>query len=341
MPIFVLAGWLSKKYSRKLTLILGGLFQLLFYLTIYLLKEQAINHIGLLATLYGTGSGFYWLAVNVLSVDHTTARNRDWFNGVNGMCNSLSQMIGPFVAGWIVTWLPDNSGYSIIFFSSFLIFCCSMIFTFFLPAYPVENTFHWSALRSIYQQIEWRHLTYAFSTNAFRNGVISFAINVWVFMETKNEGMLGNFSFLTTLMSLLMFYWIGKFGRDQYRWRYMYIGNILFSFALFILLLFKVSWLTLLLYGMISALCNPLFDVPFHTLALNTISYFDQAGKLRIELVVARELALSVGRISSVAGLYLIYSSGKVDTYFTPFFTLLIFIGLLPHLFLHKMKKKV
>jgi YQGE family putative transporter len=193
-------------------------------------------------------------------------------------------------------------------------------------------------LYEVHREKDWRQLTYAFSSNAFRNGVISFAITVWVYMETKNEGMLGNFSFLTTLLSLCTFYWMGRFGKEKYRWPYMYIGNILFSLGL-LLLVFQVDWTTLLLYGIISALCNPLFDVPFHTLALNTISHYDQSGRLRIELVIAREIALSIGRIGSVAALYLIYSENAVE-WLPTFLLLLIIVGLLPHWFLHNLKDK-
>lgn len=117
----------------------------------------------------------------------------------------------------------------------------------------------------------------------------------------------------------------------------MLYGNILFSAAL-IGLVFEVSWEWLLIYGVISGICIPLFELPFHTIALNNIEDFDQNGKLRIELVVVREAALSVGRIASVFLLYLVYSTNEELWLLKILLVLIIIIGLTPHYFLKSIR---
>ncbi|QNG58229.1 MFS transporter [Bacillus sp. PAMC26568] len=337
LPAFIFAGWLSKRVSKRNGLMIGGLAQFLFYLFVFFLEEKSTEYIISLGILFGFGSGFYWMAVNVLSVDYTQSHNRDWFNSVNGMVNTISQMLGPLVSGWLIVSYSGLKGYSYIFGTSFILFFVTFLLGFYLPKSSSDKTFYWKEMMLVHRSKAWRSLTYAFMANAFRGGVISFAILVWVYSVTRNESSLGMFSFMTTSLSLLSYYLIGRYGKTKHRLKYMLYGNILFSAAL-IGLVFEVSWEWLLIYGVISGICIPLFELPFHTIALNNIEDFDQNGKLRIELVVVREAALSVGRIASVFLLYLVYSTNEELWLLKILLVLIIIIGLTPHYFLKSIR---
>ncbi|WP_078381965.1 MFS transporter [Sutcliffiella halmapala] len=339
LPAFVLAGWISKKGSKRNGLITGGLLQLLFYLFILYLGESASNSIILLGIIFGIGSGFYWMAVNTLSIDYTKEHNRDWFNGVNGIFNSFSQMLGPLFAGWIIVTYTNLKGYYLLFSAAALIFLFTFILSLLLPKNKESEPFYWKEIIIVHKSREWRALTYAFTANSFRAGVLSFAIILWVFMLTEKESIIGGFAFITTVLSVFTYYLIGKYGRGEYRMKMMLIGNLFLSLSLFGLVL-EVNWTTLLVYGIISGICLPLFELPFHTLALNNISMYDLHGKIRTELVVVREVALSVGRTLSVLLLFILYFYFEDNVWmFRGFIMMLILIGLLPHYFLKRVNK--
>ena len=333
-PVFILAGWLSKKTDRKLGLIAGGCFQLLFYFVLLMLADSASENIVMLGLIFGIGSGFYWLSVNTISVDVTNQSNRDLFNGVNGMFNSFSQMIGPAAAGWIITLQHGFNGYQIIFTCTFILFLLSVGLTFLLPKQLGKETFNWKALWEINKNSEWGQLAFVFSCLAFRDGVLSFAIWIWVYMITGSEGSLGNYVFLTTTISMVTYYFIGRFVREKNNWLYIITGTIGISLAILVLVL-DVSYTTLLIYGIASGLFIPLFEVPFNTLSLNTISKFDLSGKLRIEMVISREMALSAGRILSVGGITYVYTMAPHQSLWVASYMLfVIIIGLLSLFFL-------
>ncbi|MFZ4450394.1 MFS transporter [Salibacterium aidingense] len=334
VPAFIFAGWLSKKTSRRNGLISGGAAQLLFYFFILLFGDQASTYVIELGILFGAGSGFYWISVNVLSVDYTHEKNRDWFNGLNGTFESFSKMIGPLVSGWLIYIGDGFSGYYLVFGISFFLFIISFIISLTLSKDKDYAPFHWKDMLKVHRCRSWRLLSYAFMANAFRGGVISFIILIWVFMVTKNESALGNFSFMSTSLSFLIYYIMGRYGSSEHRLLYMLSGNILIGLALGGLL-FEVSWELLLVYGILSGISIPLFEMPFNTLALNNISDFDKNGKNRVELVVAREIALSFGRITSVFLLYLIYLDDNNDIWMLRLFIIsIIIIGLTPNFFL-------
>ncbi|MCM2532742.1 MFS transporter [Neobacillus pocheonensis] len=338
MDAFLFAGILSKKIERKLCIIIGSVLQLVFYLCIIGLGKTSVDILIPLGLIFGIGSGFYWLSVNVLTVDYTNDNNRDWFNALNGIFHSISQMIGQLTAGWIVVMFPGFMGYKSIFALSFLFFLASMLLTFILPKTKQKSSFDYKSMFAMYGHKEWRYMAYVFSSLAFRDGVLSFIIWIWVYMVTKSEGQLGNYAFMTTAFSVLTFYIIGRFGKQEQKWRFIVWGTVLLSLSIFILV-FEVNYITLIVYGLASAICIPLFQIPFNTLSLNSISKFDGNGKLRIEMVVSRELALSAGRIPSVGCVMLIYYLSKNPAAVIPYFmALIILIGLTSIYFLRKYK---
>ncbi|WP_100401352.1 MFS transporter [Bacillus sp. FJAT-42315] len=337
-PAFLLAGVLSKKIERKFSIIIGSVFKLLFYLWIVTLGEDAANHVAGLAILFGIGSGFYWLSVNTLTVDYTNDRNRDWFNSINGIFASVSQMVGPFIAGWIIELLPGFIGYKMIFGVSVFFFSIAMLFTFFLPNIGKQNTFQWKSIKKIHKDKEWRYLAYIFMCLAFRDGVISFVISLWVYVVTTSEGLLGNFALMTTTLSIITYYLIGRYSKKEQKWKLILWGNALLSLSILVLVI-EVNFVTLLIYGIASGICIPMFTVPFNTLSLNSISKFDQKGNLRIEMVVSREMALSVGRITSVGCLALIYATSQNPDEIIPWFlTFLTIVGSSCIIFLRQYK---
>lgn len=338
MPTFLFAGILSKKIDRKLSLIIGTILQLIFFLCIIYFGKTSVHMVIPLGLIFGIGSGFYWLSVNVLTVDYTNDSNRDWFNALNGIFHSISQMIGPLTAGWIVVMFPGLMGYKTIFSISFLFFLASMILTFFLSNKEEKSSFDYKSMVGMYRNKEWRNIAYVFASLAFRDGVLSFIIWIWVYMVTKSEGLLGNYAFVTTVFSIITFYVIGRFGRQEQKWSFIVWGSVLLSLSI-LTLVFQVNYITLLVYGLVSAICVPLFGIPFNTLSLNSISKFDRNGKLRIEMVVSRELALSVGRIPGVGCVMLIYYLSKNPAGAIPYFmALLILVGLTSIYFLRDYK---
>ena len=89
--------------------------------------------------LLGIGYGFYWLAYNVLTFEITEPETRDFFNGFLGVLNSVGGMIGPLLAGFIISRLTGFIGYTIIFIISLGLFRFSNIFEFFYAKRPAAR----------------------------------------------------------------------------------------------------------------------------------------------------------------------------------------------------------
>ncbi|OCT15870.1 hypothetical protein A8709_09600 [Paenibacillus pectinilyticus] len=339
IPVYIGAGILSKNLDRRLGLLLGNVFHFIFYLVLTLYGDSMGSSIVYTGLLFGVGSSLFWFTVNLLVVDYTHAANRDWFNGLNGIFTSLSQMIGPFLAGWIIVRYPGFQGYHTIFYCTFGLFIASMGCTLMLPRNAQKGRFSWRKVRDIHRVRTWRWLTYSFTSLHFRDDVLGIFLWIWMYMTTKNEGVLGNYSLLLTLLATTAYYWMGRHGGQGSRMRYMFLGGVGLSAGLLLLMGVVNTW-TLLLYTVLAGLAGPLFQVPFSTVFINSISQFDNDGEYRVELLVAREMAISVGRILSISCLVLlVYWFPLSKLIMNSYLLVLIIAGLLPIWFVSRLGK--
>jgi YQGE family putative transporter len=74
---------------------------------------------------------------------------------------------------------------------------------------------------------------------------------------------------------------------------------------------------------------------------MNSIGRYDEDGKIRIEMVIARELAITVGRILGIGGLFALFLwKGDNTPWLHGYIGLLLLIGLIPAWLAGKMNNK-
>ncbi|NOU98353.1 hypothetical protein GC093_34805 [Paenibacillus sp. LMG 31456] len=330
VPAFIGAAWLGKKAGRTIGLLLGNGGFLCFYLCILVLGQVSAAYSIPLGILFGVSSGLYWMSVNTLVVDFTSKTNRDWFNGVNGMISSLTQLVGPLIAGWLIVGLQSGLGYGIIFTLSVILYGFSILFGLKLPIVKDSSPFSWPALLSVHKHRSWRAMSYSFAALHFRDDVLAFVLWLLMYTVTRSEGVMGNFAFLLTLCSVIFYYRMGRSIGSQAKYRIMVIGTTGFSASL-MLLWWNISPYTLTAYTILAGICVPLFQVPFNTTLMNSIESFDDGGKYRMELIVAREIAISIGRIVSAAGMVIVLSAGvSPEAALKGYIPFLVIVGMLP-----------
>lgn len=298
--VFMIAGKWAKQVDRIIVLRLGVFFLSIFYLVVLLLGDLATKYVILLGTLLGIGFGFYWLAFNVLTFEITEPETRDIFNGFLGLLGSFAGMIGPFFAGWLITKMKNMTGYTVIFGISLSLFVLAVILSFFLKHRSAKGTFqlmevlHWRELT-----VNWKSILLSNFAQGLREGTFAFLITIWIFVTAGSELGLGTYSLITSAVSLIVFYVTGRFISKKFRKLAILLSCILLSLAV-ILLLFKLTFTKLIIYGIIISIAFPILMVPFISMSFDVIGKARKAAEWRIEYVVGRELFLNAGRIVSV-----------------------------------------
>jgi YQGE family putative transporter len=308
---FWLAGKWVKEHNKMGALRLGTAMSGIFYMLVLWAGPKAVDWIWPLGILLGCALGLFWIAFNVVYFEVTDRENRDLFNGWVGLLGSMTGIIGPWFSGLIISRMADNSGYRLIFTVSLVIYVIAVVFSFFLKKREVSGSYCWS---EPWRQLSakdsaWRPLGMGLFAQGVREGVFAFLIALLVYVATKQEYRLGQFSLITSAVALISYWAAGKWFKPQYRSKGMLVGAVLL-FIVLIPLLWKVSYGTLLIMGVGSALSMPLYILPMISAGFDLMGTSGENVEKRVELVVLRELCLMVGRLFGLAVFILTVMNG-------------------------------
>ncbi len=297
---FIFAGKWAKAVDRVIVLRAGVVVLALFFICVLLLGSHTRDFLFLFGALIGVGYGFYWCAFNVLVFEVTEPETRDFFNGIQGALSSFGGMIGPILAGWIISSLTNYTGYTVIFGISLSLFTLAVITSWFLKRRPAEGRFTFR--RIIHERAKndnWKDLLWAHFFQGIREGTFLFIIVLWVFLSTENEFALGKFALVESGVMFIGYYIASRVIKPSFRKTSILIGGVILYGAVY-LLLFNVNYTMLIVYAVVVAIAYPILFVPYVSLTFDVIGHGWKAAEMRIEYIVVKELFYNAGRVLSI-----------------------------------------
>ncbi|MGD6969173.1 MFS transporter [Rossellomorea vietnamensis] len=297
---FILAGRWAKKIDRVIVLRIGVIFLASFYLSVLFFGENAGENLVILGALLGIGYGFYWLAFNVLTFEITEPETRDFFNGFLGTLTSAGGMVGPILAGYIISRFTSFQGYTIVFGLSLGLFSLAVILSFFLKRRPAHGRYCFTRILKERKNNEnWKLITNAHFFQGLREGTFIFVISVFVFISTGSEFAIGTFGLVNSGIAFIGYFLTSRLIKKRYRKKSILIGGLILYAAIF-LIVFDLTYARLLMYAGIIAVAYPLLLVPYISMTYDVIGKGWKAAEMRIEYIVVREIFLNLGRIVSI-----------------------------------------
>lgn len=299
---FIFAGRLAKKIDRVVVLRLGVIFLAIFFMSVLIIGGSAAKFIILLGGTLGIGYGFYWLAFNVLTFEITEPETRDFFNGFLGIMNSTAGMIGPIIAGFIISRLKNFTGYTTIFSISLLLFSGAVVLSFFLKRRPAEGDYLFKRIfNERKRDRNWKMITSAHFFQGLREGTFAFVIGVFVFIATGSELALGKFGLVNSSAAFIAYFLATRIIKKTKRKMFILMGGIFLYLSIFVIL-FDLSYQRLLIYAVLIAFGYPMLFVPYASITYDVIGRAWNITKARIEYIVVKEIFLNSGRIVSILG---------------------------------------
>ncbi len=298
---FMLAGKIAKKIDRVIVLRAGVITLATFFSTVLFLGDQANQYLILLGALIGMGIGFYWLAFNVLTFEITEPETRDFFNGFLGLLNSFAGMIGPILAGFIITRMEQFTGYTVIFTISLSLFVAAVLTSFLLQRRSAEGKFYFKRiLKERKENLNWRQITRAHFFQGLREGTFVFVIVVWVYIATGSELAIGTYGLVASAVQFVAYYIITRIIKPTFRKKLILFGGMILYAAIFIIVIGDLTFTKLIMYGVVVSIAYPMLLVPYVSLTFDVIGKGWKAAEMRVEYIVVRELFVNSGRIVSV-----------------------------------------
>ena len=309
---YVASGWTLKKVSSAFLIRISLFSKALFYLALFLLKEQSVKFIIPLGLLSGFSAGNYWASFNLNQYIFTNKEKRvEYFGSVTGIINLLSAF-APFIGGAIISLVMSFSmfgretGYSSLFFLVFMLMIIMVFLVGKLPSHGIPNfsykhiIFH-RRLRS-WKLILWQQIFLGLYDTSLLT-----VTSILFFLILRNEFNLGGIQtiayILGTIGSIISikvlnknknFYWLGSLG--------LTIGIGLFA-------LLKNSF-GIIFFIIITGFCAPFLNNWLSTVYFKAMDEIDIYWTEKYHLMLERDIALGIPRILSFLFLFIFLQFG-------------------------------
>lgn len=329
---FAIAGrWVKRKDSMTI-IRLGVIVSALFYLLVVLAREDVATYYYLFAIVNAAANSLYWTGYLVLMYDVSGPQNRLRYMSLNTIWFTFAGLIGPALAGFLISRFDGLSGYVINFSVAFLMFAFTAILSFRLKPTPTRHRAYYLRYMGlvIRKHAPYRKVLYGFTLFGAFQGLLFFLPNILLFQVLPREDMVGYLSMLFSLTGIVAGLFISRFGKDEHIRKFLLSSAMGFTLAA-VMLLFGLHLWTVLAFMVLQAFFNPILNNPTSSYYYQMIGKLPLKGQLRVETVIIRELALNIGRVLAIA--LLIFIAGDVTSAILPLvvlFTAMLQFGWLP-----------
>jgi MFS transporter, YQGE family, putative transporter len=307
---FALGGWLAKKKDRMYTYRIGLLLFVLFYLAVIFAQEKIVDYYVLFALFGGLAGSFYWTGYLTLMYDVSTSLNRIRFLAINMIMFTGAGLIGPALAGFIISQSVGLQGYIIIFTISFFMFFAAGLISLKIKALPSQRKayylkYTWLLMR---KNPGWLRSLFSFLGFGMLQGSMLFLPNIMLYQVLAKEEWVGYLGVLFSGVMMASGYYISRYAQESQRVRYFLYSAIGFTFGA-ILLLWSINIWTVIGFMVVYSLFSPLQGNSLTSTYFGIIGNLQPKGQFRVESVVVREIFVNIGRVTSVSILLLFASN--------------------------------
>lgn len=330
-------GKMAKKKGRTVMYRYGIFLTAFFYLCIVVVQEGIIEHFYWFALIKGIAQGLYWVAYFTIVHQVSSNSNRHRYLGWNQIVMGGSNLLGPALAGWIISISSELGGYIIVFSLAFLMFVIATIGSFRIQREEVHHrTYYMKYLpQMIKRKPNFRKALIGWFVIGYPQGVLMYIPPILIYSIFNDESVVGylNVGFLG--LSIISSYLISRFAVIDSTRKYLLIAalGLIFS-SLF--LIWEINTITVILFMCINNLFKPLQANSYAAFYFKWIDLLPLKREFRVESVVLRETLINLGRGMGIIT-FMIFSS-DIDASIVSYVILLVMLIQLALPFLAKDK---
>lgn len=300
IPVVFLAGGFLVKASRKAWgLTLGAFLYAAFYALLLVLGNGAGDHLALLGVVDGTAIGLTWVNMHTLSYDLVPTPQRDRYFGLSGLFNTLSMLLGPLVAGFIIFRLGGVLGYRVVFGAAVATFALETVLSLGLQTTGESRAFEWRQAFSLQVTPGWLQASLAHVVTGTREGLLTVVGSVLLYTVGSNALDFGRLNSAFALMTSLAYFLAGRLIKPGNRRAYFTVGAWgTLAAPLAVALLPGPAGI--LAFTLLNAVFPVFWSVPYYSQYFDLVQAAPGSAERRVEYIAAREIWLAVGRLASV-----------------------------------------
>lgn len=296
-----LIGKRSKKFGRTLMYRYGILLTALFYLFIVVLQENIVQHFYWFALIKGIAQGMYWVAYFTIVHEFSSDQNRLRYLGWNQIVMGGSNLLGPAIAGFIISLSNELSGYIIVFSLAFLMFVIATMGSFRIQKEDMSHkSYYMKYLKLIIsREPNFLKALIGWFVLGFPQGILMYIPPILIYSIFNNESVVGYLNIVFLSLSILSSYLISRFAEIEATRAYLLVAA--FGFILASLFLIReINIVTVILFMSVLHLFKPLQGNAYAAFYFQWIDLLPLKGAFRVESVVLRETIINLGRAMGI-----------------------------------------
>ena len=317
IPIcFVVNGFLLRKikvtYLYSLGLLLSGISMTL------MMSLKNIDAAGVIGAglIMGASYGFFWANRDFMSLEVTNDENRNYYFSIDTIFYTITWIIVPATVGYILTFGPKShlytakAGYIGVTIAVFII---TTIAAFIINREKYNNPKSEQLIFFKYDKL-WRKMILFSITKGIMQGSIMIFPILLILSIIGGVNMLGIIVSGGQILSAIMLYVIGRYGKPKHR-LLIYIISISFFTTAILIHGSLYSVLGVIIYNILQFIAKPLHDVSYFPTEFRVIDIVSKKeNRNEFSYIINHEFTLFFGRISAI--LIVLFLAYKVSADF-------------------------
>ncbi|MBF8984210.1 hypothetical protein IZY60_11750 [Lutibacter sp. B2] len=285
---FYIANRIAMK-NMKLNYLFSSLsFISLFVLTV-ILGDHISRYAMMIGILGGFGDGLFFFNLNVFQAGQLSRDDGDQFMSVMGIVTKISAIITPFISGLII----EKYGFLNMVYVLIILLLFQIGNALMLPSSKI-NTVAKINFNNIIDNNSFKRLLMTNTTHSPYGEFTIMVNSVFLYSFAKSESLMGVLNSSFAISSIILYYVYIKVQKKVKRKKLMFIGAISLVFS--ILLLYKPSFLTFILFGLTISIGDAFFNKPLVGIQLYTCRKYSKEEDEMLGNLLTRVFLLTTGR---------------------------------------------
>lgn len=288
-----------KSKNRIYLIRVGIIINLIYFITILILREKIVDYIYLVGLLYGLEEGFYYSMYNNIESTAINNEERAKFTGHYTTVNAIMTIIFPLIFGGLI--YKEGFIKSLIIIFVIVLFQIIISFKIQDKNIPKEQKVNLKGYKSIVKNnknIQAEYKTQFFNGLTYSEGAFSYIVTIYIIKVFSNSISLGIFTSIFSLISALIGILFAKQIKPKYYSKIIKI-SMSFTLVLLCLMIYKCNMITIILFNLSQTFSKGIMDL-INGNSESNISNLDVIkNKYKVEYWLGIETSLFIGRLVS------------------------------------------
>ena len=307
--VAVISAKLSYRLRMSVTLTIGLVCITLSVMVLLILQAKVADnmlYVYLIALIWGSGEGFFWISLNTLNQLITSPVTRGYYLGVNGAVTNIATILAPlFSAQILAMYTIEIDGYYMMFKFVIVMFALISILSMMVKSPVEKKTF--SVIKTFLERrhdLQWNYVIRTQFCWGVRDAAVMSLTGILIYQAVGNGTAYGRLLAVFAIVATISNYVVGKIVKKHNRIFYLAIGAIgMFLSGMSLVVIPGLAGA--ITHGMLANLFFAFMSIPYSIIAMNIISDYMKNENV-IGRTTCREVMTATGRVFGLGVLILI-----------------------------------